>query len=121
MTKLADLGASSEENPDGTDVDSDPTGLARSGRASSTPTRAATHERGPQARQEHRRACSGGDDRASPAGPAGFLADSVPTDVVKGPGGAWYVSQLVGFPFEKGSSSIWRIVPGTHPRSGRPA
>ena len=47
--------------------------------------------------------------------PAGFPADSVPTDVVKGPDGAWYVSQLVGFPFEKGSSTIWRIVPGHAP------
>jgi hypothetical protein len=39
----------------------------------------------------------------------------VPTDVVRGPDGAWYVSQLVGFPFEKGSSTIWRLVPGHAP------
>ena len=43
------------------------------------------------------------------------MADSCPTDVVKGPDGAWYISQLVGFPFEKGSSTIWRIVPGHVP------
>jgi hypothetical protein len=51
-----------------------------------------------------------------PTLPAGFPADAVPTDVVQGPDGAWYVSQLVGFPFEPGSSSIWRIVPGHAPQ-----
>ena len=33
----------------------------------------------------------------------------MPTAVVRGPDGAWYVSQLTGFPFTKGSASIWRI------------
>ena len=32
----------------------------------------------------------------------------MPTAVVRGPDGAWYVSQLTGFPFTKGSASIWR-------------
>lgn len=49
--------------------------------------------------------------------PPGFPADAVPTDVVQGPDGAWYVSQLVGFPFEKGSSTIWRVVPGQAPEA----
>ena len=49
--------------------------------------------------------------------PAGFPADAVPTDVVKGPDGAWYVTQLVGFPFEKGASTIWRVVPGQQPQA----
>jgi glucose/arabinose dehydrogenase len=39
----------------------------------------------------------------------------VPTQVVKGPDGAYYVSQLVGFPFPAGASSIWRVVPGQAP------
>jgi hypothetical protein len=47
--------------------------------------------------------------------PAGFPAQAVPTDVVQGPDGAWYVSQLVGFPFEEGSSTIWRVLPGQQP------
>ena len=47
--------------------------------------------------------------------PVGFMADGVPTDVVRGPDGAWYISQLVGFPFEKGSSKVWRVVPGHMP------
>jgi hypothetical protein len=41
-----------------------------------------------------------------------FLAESVPTAVTVGPDGAWYVSELKGFPFHPGSSRIWRIEPG---------
>jgi hypothetical protein len=42
-----------------------------------------------------------------------FEAESVPTAVAVGPDGAWYVSELLGFPFTKGKSRIWRIEPGT--------
>jgi hypothetical protein len=41
--------------------------------------------------------------------------DAVPTSVVRGPDGAYYVSQLTGFPFEQGDANIWRIVPGRAP------
>jgi hypothetical protein len=37
---------------------------------------------------------------------------AVPTDVVVGPDGAIYVSELTGFPFVKGAASIYRMVPG---------
>ena len=47
--------------------------------------------------------------------PGRIPADAVPTDVVVGPDGARYVSQLVGFPFEPGASTIWRV-----PRGGDP-
>jgi hypothetical protein len=60
--------------------------------------------------------------------PAGALvpAEAVPTAVAIGPDGAWYVSELKGFPFVKGTSRIWRIEPGAsdatcdpeHPQSG---
>jgi hypothetical protein len=40
-------------------------------------------------------------------------AESVPTAIAIGPDGAWYVSELKGFPFVKGTSRIWRIEPGT--------
>ncbi len=40
-------------------------------------------------------------------------AEAVPTAVAVGPDGAWYVSELRGFPFTKGASRIWRIEPGT--------
>lgn len=42
-------------------------------------------------------------------------AEAVPTNVVTGPDGAYYVSQLVGFPFPLGESRIWRVVPGQAP------
>lgn len=45
----------------------------------------------------------------------GFPADAVPTSVVRGRDGAYYISQLVGFPFDPGASSIWRLVPGRAP------
>lgn len=40
---------------------------------------------------------------------------SVPTDVVKGPDGALYVSELTGFPFPEGAARVWRVVPGQEP------
>jgi hypothetical protein len=40
-------------------------------------------------------------------------AESVPTAVAVGPDGAWYVSELKGFPFVPGTSRIWRIEPGS--------
>jgi hypothetical protein len=118
VTTVADLtGYEARVNPDGTDIDSNPVGIARSrggfvyADAGANAVNSTRH---------------GGSTVATfapvpttqpvPNGPpAGFPADAVPTDVVKGPDGAWYVSQLVGFPFEKGSSTIWRVVPGHAP------
>ena len=40
---------------------------------------------------------------------------AVPTSVVVGPDGAVYVSQLTGFPFPEGGSTIWRVRPGPAP------
>jgi hypothetical protein len=37
---------------------------------------------------------------------------SVPTSVVQGPDGAFYVSELTGFPFPTGAARIYRVVPG---------
>lgn len=39
----------------------------------------------------------------------GAPVQAVPTSVAVGPDGAYYVSQLTGFPFEKGLAKIWRI------------
>jgi hypothetical protein len=41
----------------------------------------------------------------------------VPTSVVRGPDGAWYVGQLTGFPFPAGGASIWRIERGSPPET----
>jgi hypothetical protein len=108
-------------NPDGTDIDSNPTGIVRQG-------------------EGYLVADAGGNAvvRASHKGtfttiavlpPGSALAppflglppgteiptDAVPTSVVRGPDGAYYISQLTGFPFEKGDANIWRVVPGQDP------
>jgi hypothetical protein len=41
--------------------------------------------------------------------------DRVPTDVVLGPDGAYYVSTLSGVPFTPGSAVVYRVVPGAAP------
>ena len=48
--------------------------------------------------------------------PTASGADAVPTEVVRGPDGALYVSQLTGVPFIAGVASIWRVVPGAAPQ-----
>lgn len=40
---------------------------------------------------------------------------AVPTNVVRGPDGALYVSQLTGFPFPVGAARVYRVVPGSAP------
>jgi hypothetical protein len=50
-----------------------------------------------------------------PGGTEPIPAESVPTNVVTGPDGAYYVSELLGFPFPVGESRIWRVVPGQQP------
>ncbi|MEV4535364.1 ScyD/ScyE family protein [Asanoa sp. NPDC049518] len=40
---------------------------------------------------------------------------AVPTSVVRGPDGAFYVGQLTGFPFPVGGANIYRVVPGERP------
>jgi sugar lactone lactonase YvrE len=42
-------------------------------------------------------------------------AQAVPTSAVVGPDGAFYVSQLTGFPFPVGKASVFRVVPGQRP------
>jgi len=41
--------------------------------------------------------------------------DAVPTDVEMGPDGAYYVTELTGFPFPPGGSRIYRVEQGTAP------
>lgn len=109
-----------DANPDGTDVDSNPVGIAMWGRHlvvadAGGNSVVATRGRGSTlAVLDPVPTTVAGPDGFPPAG---FPADAVPTDVVRGPDGAWYVSQLVGFPFEPGSATIWRIVPGRAPRA----
>lgn len=41
--------------------------------------------------------------------------DAVPTSVTAGSDGAYYVSELTGFPFTRDTAVIWRVVPGQAP------
>jgi len=41
---------------------------------------------------------------------------AVPTGVVRGPDGAFYVGQLTGFPFPVGKARVYRVVPGRKPQ-----
>jgi hypothetical protein len=47
--------------------------------------------------------------------PDPFPMQAVPTNVVVGPDGALYVSQLTGFPFPVGAARIYRVEPGSAP------
>jgi len=51
-----------------------------------------------------------------PPFPAQLPMEAVPTNVVRGPDGALYVSQLTGFPFPVGAARIYRVVPGAAPQ-----
>ena len=54
--------------------------------------------------------------RPSPgASPQMVPMDPVPTSVVVGPDGAYYVGQLTGFPFPPGGASVFKVVPGQDP------
>jgi hypothetical protein len=44
-----------------------------------------------------------------------FPRDAVPTAVVLGPDGAYYVPRLTGFPFTAGTAVVYRVVPGQAP------
>jgi sugar lactone lactonase YvrE len=50
-----------------------------------------------------------------PSRPQGRATDAVPTAVVIGPDGAYYVSELSGVPFAAGAARIYRVVPGHAP------
>lgn len=108
-------------NPDGTDIDSNPVGLVRDGEGY------ILADAGGNAvvRASHKgtfttiAALPPGSALAPPflGLPPGtqIPTDAVPTSVVRGPDGAYYISQLTGFPFEAGDANIWRVVPGQAP------
>lgn len=50
-----------------------------------------------------------------PPFPPQIPMQTVPTNVVWGPDGALYVSELTGFPFPSGEARIYRVVPGSAP------
>lgn len=55
--------------------------------------------------------------RPPPPPPFDEFTDAVPTSVVVGPDGAYYVSELTGVPFVDGTANIYRVVPGGDPHT----
>lgn len=104
-------------NPDGTDLDSNPSGIARTNGGYVVTDAGANDVVSTKGKGSTVAVLDPVPTTQPGPVPVGFQADAVPTDVVKGPDGAWYVSQLVGFPFEAGSSTIWRVVPGSAPEA----
>lgn len=94
-------------NPDDTDIDSNPVGIARDGEGY------LVADAGGNAivRASHK----GTFTRVAVVPPTAIGADAVPTSVVRGPDDAYYFSQLTGFPFQAGAANIWRVVPGETP------
>jgi hypothetical protein len=99
-------------NPGGEDIDSNPVGVLRRGGSY------VVADAGGNAivRASHKGVFSTvtAVPRA-PAPPPFNDADPVPTSVLRGPDGAFYFSQLTGFPFTPGVANIWRVVPGSAP------
>ena len=112
LHKIADLGTfEAEENPHDDAPDSNPSSLLRKKKKFFV-----TDAGGNDWLRAHR---SGGisalavfPDR-SYAGSDEFQA--VPTSVAKGPDGAYYISQLTGFPFPMNAAQIYRAKPGKAP------
>jgi hypothetical protein len=50
-----------------------------------------------------------------PGLPPQIPMQAVPTSVVRGPDGAYYVGQLTGFPFPPGAARVYRVAPGHKP------
>lgn len=99
-------------NPAGDNVDSNGTGLARSGHGYLVADAGANTVVNTRQSGSTFAVLPPVPTRRPGPVPVGFPAQSVPTDIVRGPDGAWYVTELVGFPFEKGSSTIWRYAEG---------
>jgi hypothetical protein len=116
-TSLGDLGRHERRTNPVDNPDTDPTGLAKAGRLGFVVTDSGGNTV-VSARAGKVKTVAAFQDRqgTSPVtGPQPTTYQSVPTDIVRGPDGAWYVSELTGFPFIKGASRVWRVVPGHKP------
>jgi hypothetical protein len=109
-TVIGDLGAHEAQANPIAKPDSDPTGVAKAGKLGYLVTDSGGNTL-VRAKNGHVHGVAAFKDRTSGAD----TYQSVPTDVVKGPDGAWYVSELTGLPFIPGAARIWRIVPGHKP------
>lgn len=116
FTKFADvLGYEAHANPDGTDIDSNPTAILREGESYYVADAGGNSVVKANHKGEFRTTAVLDPVVATQPPFTGFPADAVPTALAKGPDDALYIGQLTGFPFEKGAAKIWRVVPGGTP------
>jgi hypothetical protein len=112
---VADLAAyEARRNPDGGTVVSNPYGLLRL-RGRSVVTDAGGNSLLRVTDEGRIRTLAVFPDRLIDFGGEDFPMEAVPTSVVRGPDGAFYVSQLTGFPFPEGAARVFRVVPGERP------
>jgi hypothetical protein len=118
FTSAGDLAAHEAKTNPIDNKDSDPTGLVRAGKLGWLATDSGGNTL-VSIKNGRVKTLAAFKDRmgTSPiTGPNPVKYQIVPTDVVKGPDGAYYVSELTGFPFIEGAARIWRIVPGHKPK-----
>lgn len=105
-TIVSDIGSfENDENPDDDRPDSNPYGVL------ALPGRTIVADAGANALFEIRangaiRTLAAFDEQPFPGGPP---RDAVPTTVVRGADGAYYVSQLTGGPFSVGAANVFRV------------
>jgi hypothetical protein len=95
-------------NPDGGVPDSDPYGILWNGTST-----IATDAGGNDLLEIHGKSIT--TLATFPSRAQGRYTDSVPTTVVTGPDGAYYVGELTGAPFTPGQANVYRVVPGQKP------
>ena len=116
LRSLANYEAS--HNPDGGVPDSNPTGLARARHGSYVVTDAGGNDLLRVGRHGRVKVLAVFPTRTVPfpfPPPDTIDMDAVPTSVVRGSHGAWYVSQLTGFPFPPNRARIYGSFQGTRP------
>jgi hypothetical protein len=108
MKQIADVARyESDVNPDGGLIDSNPYGLL------ALPGHRLVTDAGGNSLVD---VSANGDVSTVAAFPkAPGPRDAVPTGVVVGPDGAYYVATLTGAPFTPGTASVYRVVPGQAP------
>ncbi|MGM1028552.1 MAG: ScyD/ScyE family protein [Actinomycetota bacterium] len=114
MRVVADVNAYElANNPDGVPlIETNATGLASRGHHRWLVTDAAGNDLLSFSRHGARTVAvfPAGDPVPNPGAPGTETSpQAVPTDVVIGPDGAYYVSELTGFPFPEGGATIWRV------------
>jgi hypothetical protein len=118
FTSAGDLAAHEAKTNPIANKDSDPTGLLRLGKKGwlATDSGGNTLVRIKNGTVRTRAVFKNRMGTSPVTGPNPVEFQAVPTDVVKGPDGAFYISELTGFPFIEGAARIYRMVPGHRPK-----